>query len=39
MRTVDELIELLRSNYELLIPTLEAISEAIPGLERVKPIF
>jgi hypothetical protein len=36
MRTVDELIELLRSNYELLIPTLEAISDAIPGLERME---
>jgi hypothetical protein len=39
MRTVDELIELLRSNYELLVPTLEAISDAIPGLERVGAIF
>jgi hypothetical protein len=35
MRTIEELIELLRSNYDLLIPTLEAISEAMPGLERV----
>lgn len=35
MRTIEELIELLRSNYDLLIPTLEAISEAVPGLERV----
>lgn len=34
MRTIDELIELLRSNYDLLIPTLEAISETVPGLER-----
>jgi hypothetical protein len=29
-RTIQELIELLRSNYDLLIPTLEAISEALP---------
>jgi hypothetical protein len=29
---VRELIELLRSNYEVLIPTLEALSSAIPGL-------
>ena len=39
MRTVDELIELLRSNYELLVPTLEAISDAISGLERIEPLF
>jgi hypothetical protein len=32
MRTIAELIELLRSNYDLLIPTLEAISEALPEL-------
>lgn len=36
MRTIEELIELLRSNYDLLIPTLEAISDAVPGLERVE---
>ena len=36
MRTIEELIELLRSNYELLIPTLEAISDAVPGLEKVE---
>jgi hypothetical protein len=29
---VRELIELLRSDYEVLIPTLEALSSAIPGL-------
>ncbi|MFL7839429.1 MAG: hypothetical protein ACK2T4_13775 [Candidatus Promineifilaceae bacterium] len=29
---VREVIELLRSNYEVLIPTLEALSSAIPGL-------
>jgi hypothetical protein len=32
MGVVDELIELLRSNYELLIPTLEALSESLPQL-------
>lgn len=31
--TLGELIELLRSNYEVLIPTLEALSEALPVLE------
>jgi hypothetical protein len=36
MRTIEELIELLRSNYELLIPTLEALSDAVPGLEKVE---
>ena len=29
---VHELIELLRSNYEILIPTLEALNSALPGL-------
>ncbi len=29
---VDELIELLRSNYDVLIPTLEALSDALPEL-------
>ena len=29
---IQELVELLRGDYELLIPTLEAISEALPGL-------
>lgn len=33
--TVRALIELLRSDYELLIPTLEAISEALPALPEV----
>jgi len=32
MRVVTELIELLRSNYEMLIPTLEALSDAMPDL-------
>jgi hypothetical protein len=36
MRTIEELIELLRSNYDLLIPTLEAISDALPEFERVE---
>lgn len=31
-RVADELIELLRSNYDLLIPTLEALSDALPEL-------
>ena len=33
---LDELIELLRSNYEVLIPTLEALSAALPDLENGK---
>jgi hypothetical protein len=32
LRTIQEVIELLRSNYDLLIPTLEAVSEALPDL-------
>ena len=31
-KVVRELIELLRSNYDLLIPTLEALSDALPEL-------
>jgi hypothetical protein len=27
-----ELIELLRSNYDVLVPTLEALSDALPEL-------
>ena len=27
-----ELIELLRSNYDILVPTLEALSDALPEL-------
>jgi hypothetical protein len=34
LRTIQELIELLRSNYDLLIPTLEAVSEALPEYSR-----
>jgi hypothetical protein len=33
---VHELIELLRSNYEVLIPTLEALSSVLPGLNMEK---
>lgn len=33
--TIEELIELLRGNYELLVPTLEAISDALPDLPNV----
>lgn len=32
-RVVHELIELLRSNYDVLIPTLDALSAAMPELE------
>lgn len=32
VRVIAELIELLRSNYDLLIPTLEALGEALPDL-------
>jgi hypothetical protein len=32
MAAITELIELLRSNYEMLIPTLEALSDAFPNL-------
>lgn len=31
LHTIQELIELLRSNYELLIPTLEALSDILPA--------
>lgn len=31
-RATQELVELLRSNYDLLLPTLEALSEALPAL-------
>ncbi len=33
LAAVHELIELLRSNYDILIPTLEALSVAVPELE------
>ena len=32
LRTIQEVIELLRSDYELLIPALEALSESLPEL-------
>lgn len=32
MRVIEEVIELLRSNYDVLIPTLEALSDALPEL-------
>ena len=32
VEVVNELIELLRSNYDVLIPTLEALSDALPDL-------
>lgn len=32
LRTIQEVIELLRSDYELLVPTLEALSDALPDL-------
>ncbi len=32
LRVIQELIELLRSNYDVLLPTLEALSQALPGL-------
>ena len=32
LQVTQELIELLRSNYDVLIPTLEALSEAMPAL-------
>ena len=32
MRVIAELVELLRSNYDVLIPTLEAVSDALPDL-------
>ncbi|MCB0011195.1 MAG: hypothetical protein KDE34_04820 [Anaerolineales bacterium] len=34
---IKEIIELLRSNYDLLIPTLEALSDALPGLPIPQP--
>lgn len=32
LEAVEELIELLRSNYDILIPTMEALSDALPEL-------
>ena len=36
MRAIQELIELLRSSYDILIPTLEALSDALPLLPSSK---
>ena len=36
LRVITELIELLRSNYDVLIPTLEALSETLPELHRIE---
>lgn len=33
LRVITELIELLRGNYDILVPVLEAIGEALPGLQ------
>ena len=33
LKVIQEVIELLRSNYETLIPTLEALSDALPDLQ------
>lgn len=35
LQVIDELITQLRSNYDVLIPTLEAINAAIPGLPNI----
>lgn len=35
LRTIQEVIDLLRSDYELLMPTLETLSEALPRLPEV----
>lgn len=35
LEAVEELIELLRSNYDILIPTMEALSDALPDLAPV----
>jgi hypothetical protein len=37
LNAVRELIELLRSNYDVLIPTLEALSDALPQLQLEMP--
>ena len=35
MKVIQEVIEQLRSNYDILIPTLEALSDALPDLQMV----
>lgn len=37
IRTIQSMIELLRSNYELLVPVLESMSEALPELPLALP--
>ena len=32
LRVIQEIIELLRSNYDVLVPTLEALNAALPGI-------
>lgn len=39
LTAVSEIIELLRNNYDLLVPTLEALSDALPELELGGTIF
>lgn len=39
MKAVAEIIELLRNNYELLVPTLEALSDAMPELDASGMVF
>lgn len=41
MKVIQEVIEQLRSNYDILIPTLEALSDALPDLQLVvdEPLF
>lgn len=36
VNVIVELIELLRSNFDVLIPTLEALSEALPALPKIE---
>ncbi len=36
MRVITELIELLRGNYEVLVPVLEALGEAMPELQETR---
>ena len=41
MKVIQEVIEQLRSNYDILIPTLEALSDALPDLQLAteEPLF
>lgn len=39
LRVIAELIELLRSNYEVLVPTVEALSDALPDLQMDHVLF